>query len=202
MTRIFGRLKLFSLASLSLSTCASPLLLFGGADVPMATRLGLIALAMSTSGVSTAMVAWIAKPYVAQMLLVAPGSGGVTASPTLEMRTTSWRLRPLQTTIFEPSLIRATSRPFATWELPAALPPPPAHIEQELERTGASVTKLLAETRDMKTGKTVGRYWATWDKDEAASAKGQEGKQCAQEGNVVRHFNVQEDLLGEDWQVL
>lgn len=123
--------------------------------------------------------------------------------PVIQVMTTGWRLQPLQTTIYEPSFIRPTSRPFATWELPTS--PPRLALEGDSQQQDNTVTtRLVAATRNVKTNEVVGRWWARWTRDtlsKEASGWKSDG-QCSEEGKVIRHFSIHEDLLDEDWQVL
>ena len=184
LARTFTRLKLFSVGSLGLASTLSPVILLAPGDISLAGRIGLATTAMATSGVSTALIAWIGQPYVGRMrLIAAPKESG---SPCIEADTVSWRLQPQITTIFDPSFIRPTSRPFATWELTNT---PPAATQ-----TG---TRVVAETVDVKTGKVVGQWIAKYT-DEAGVVRGS----VETIGKPVRYFNVHEELLDDSWRVL
>lgn len=221
LSKTFYRLKLFSLGSLTLATALCPALILAPGTIGMAGRIGLCCTALATSGASTALIAWIGKPYAAQMrLLTGPASKEQLArdlpegdaelsksalfgndKPAIQVITTNWRLQKLQTTIYEPGLIRPTSRPFATWELPVT---PPCLSLGEEESGAQSVTRLVAATRNAKTDEVIGRWWARWTRD-TLTKQGPEWHsdgQCTEEGKVIRHFSVHEDLLDENWQVL
>lgn len=256
LAKTFFRLKLFSLGSLALSSALCPALLLAPGEIGLGGRLGLCAVALATSGASTTLIAWIGKPYVGQMRLLTPkaaktarerdsaeGAGPPEASfaaavdekprPAIEAVTTNWRLRLLRTTIYEPSLLRGTSRPFATWELAAQPPARPLPRTQGEPSSSAATTplaKLVATTRDAKSGALVGRRWAVWSPDTlvrvpegstvlheddggAASADTGTGTgatpgtwlaegRTVQQGPVVRHYSIHEELLDEQWQVL
>lgn len=224
LAKTFVRLKIFSLSSLAAAIALTPALLLAPAEVGWAGRIGLCFTALATSGASTAIFAWIGKPYVGTMRLLAPevarlslqrdvtdpvGTASATAGtpatgitldakPAIEAITTDWRLRKLRTTIYEPSLIRPTSRPLATWEL-TAKPPALAQEKPASAVTSADsmapATKLIAATRVVKGGKLVGRWWASWP------VPGQAG-QCMEEGSVIRHYSIHEELLDDEWRVL
>lgn len=211
LAKTFYRLKLFSLSSLCAAIGLTPALLFAPAEVGLAGRVGLCATALATSGASTAIFAWIGKPYVGGMRLLTEGATGAMhskdakdaalpvsdsmarlelhkSSPAIEALTTDWRLRKLRTIIYEPSLIRPTSRPLATWEL--ALTPPANEDGQHFP-----ITKLVAATHLAKTGQLIGRQWVTWPQ------KSVPGRSTVQ-GNLVRHFTIHEELLDEKWKIL
>jgi hypothetical protein len=220
LAKTFVRLKLFSLGSLTLATALSPLLMLAPADIGYAGRIGLCLTALATSGASTALLAWIGKPYVSQMnLLSGPASRVQLArdlpegddvltkvalsgeqKPAIQAYTTDWRLQKLQTTVYEPALFRPTSRPFATWELPVT----PPSMALQAQAGVQSVTRLVAATRNVKTDQVIGRWWARWTRDtptKEGSIWVSDG-QCTEEGKVIRHFSIHENLLDEDWQVL
>lgn len=193
MSKTFYRLKLFSMTSLLFASSLTPVFLLApAADVTLAARVGIVCMALGTSGVSTALVAWIGAPYVGRMGLVRKGEGEGVA---IEANTLTWRLRPLQTTIVRPELIRPTSRPFANWELPEE-PGVVDGLDEVLAKSGSAQQRrfLVAETRDLKTNRVVGSWWGTVD--EAGQVK------CVAEGKPVRHFQVHEELLGDEWRIL
>lgn len=217
LSKTFVRLKIFSLSSLAAAITLTPALLFAPAEIGWSGRIGLCITALATSGASTAIFAWIGKPYVASMRLLSPSTANEslqkdckdliaktnktalqtnkpdlqTNKPALQTITTDWRLRKLQTTIYEPDLIRPTSRPLATWEL-ASKAPSPQDID---EHSPFPITRLVASTRMEKSDELVGRYWATWQAPKVAG-------DCTQEGNIIRHYSIHEELLGDDWRVL
>ncbi|SPO35366.1 uncharacterized protein PSFLO_00837 [Pseudozyma flocculosa] len=204
----FTRLKLFSLGSLALAGTLTPILLLAPGEVSMAGRIGLCLTALSTSGVSTALIAWIGQPYAGRMQLLAGDKG---ASPRIRIETVSWTLRPQVTTVFEPGFLRATSRPFATWEITNSPPPlalegsdADAGSEAAAAAAAAAVTKVVSETVDVKTGKVVGRWVVKYDastRTKAGDGWKMEGR-CEVEGKPSRYFNVHEELLDDEWRVL
>lgn len=210
MAATFYRLKLFSLGSLTLASAFTPVFLLAASDLSLAGRLGLSATAIVTSVVSTALVAWIGKPYVGRMSLLPPATQGKGQEPVIEAYTITWRIRTLQTRIYQPSLIRPTSRPFASWELPEN-PGGVFNLPQSSSgrESGAKEDRILvSETVDAKSGKSVGKWWAERVTGTATnSGKGTQGEfkeeaRCFAEGKPVRHFQVHEELLGEEWRIL
>ncbi|CAD6971537.1 unnamed protein product [Tilletia controversa] len=230
----FRRLKLFSLSSLVFAAALTPYLLLGPAALETFGRIALVVTALSASSASTALISWIGKPYVGTLHLVrVDGKHARTHDPLppsdtrLVAHTTSWRLQPLKTTIYQPSYIRGTSRPFAQWQLAAA--PSPLLISDPSEYSTSNKSKLrslIAETRKTSSGDLVGQYWVEWRPDalsrvptavntaaEEPSVTQQEPTAdalggwrmegvCKIEGKPVRHFNVHEELLDDDWRVL
>ncbi|KAN0061024.1 hypothetical protein ACQY0O_006758 [Thecaphora frezii] len=198
LARTFTRLKLFSLCSLALASTFGPVLMLAPGEISMAGRVGLCLTALSTSGVSTALIAWIGQPYAGRMHLLAKGEKE--AGPKIRIETVSWKLKSMVTTVYEPSFLRATSRPFATWELTNA-PPPLAVSSNE---TNVAVTKVVSETVEAKTGKVVGRWIAKYDATTMTKTEDgwkMEGR-CEVEGKPIRYLNVHEELLDDDWRVL
>ncbi|SJX61432.1 uncharacterized protein SRS1_10492 [Sporisorium reilianum f. sp. reilianum] len=193
LARTFTRLKLFSLGSLGMASVLTPVLLLAPGDISLAGRIGLCVTALATSGVSTALIAWIGTPYVGTMRLLRPQPTRV----AMELTTVSWRLKPQRTLVYEPSFLRPTSRPFAVWEISNSAP--------AVEVGGEAVENVVAETFDVKTGASLGRWIVRYDPE--AKTKGEDGVWKAVgtvqvQGRPTRYFNVHEELLDEDWQVL
>lgn len=215
LARTFTRLKLFSLGSLGLASVLTPVLLLAPGEISLAGRIGLCVTALATSGISTALIAWIGTPYVGSMRLLSlpPSQPRNTPSPdvegkvVMELNTTSWRLKPTRTLVYEPTFLRPTSRPFAAWEITNN--PPPL-----LLKTGQdTLTKKIAETFDLNSGKSLGSWFVkysnqTQTKSTQQTEHGEKVQQCKATGKVqvqgkpTRYFNVHEELLGQDWQVL
>lgn len=183
----------------------------------MAGRVGLCITALATSGVSTALIAWIGTPYVGSMRLLRPSPSPSSSSSSsasmaegekvvMELNTVSWRLRPQRTLVYEPTFLRPTSRPFAAWEITNT--PSPLTIPQQ----EAEVHKKVAETFDVKTGKSLGEWWvkySTQTQTKDAATQAEQGAatwkavgRVEVKGKPTRYFNVHEELLDEDWQVL
>ncbi len=66
-------------------------------NLPMNARLALATIALGTSGISTALVAWCAKPYVTVMHRARPDAMG--SAEEVEMTTYTLLLRPLRTKV-------------------------------------------------------------------------------------------------------
>ena len=68
----FRRLKIFSLSSLTLSCTLAPFMLLMESNLPTAARLAVASIAVGTSGISTGLVGWCGKSYVAELRRLAP----------------------------------------------------------------------------------------------------------------------------------
>jgi len=186
LSKSFRNLKIFSLSSVGLTLGLTPILFVVESGLPMSARISLAAIAVGTSGLSTSLIAWCAKPYVTTMRrfrLVRSGSAEV-----LELTTQSLFLKPLITKVYDPSFLIESRRPFAQWELAKVLVLSPSRTES----VGANVhpeegiEETVAETRTAD-GTILGRWIVKWGADGAGT--------CHQMGHVVRYFNVHEELL-------
>lgn len=92
LTAAFRRLKLFSLASFGLSATLSPFMFLVESSLPMNARIALASIALGTSGLSTGLVSWCAKPYVTMMRRFRPD--GMGSAEELELTTSTLILRP------------------------------------------------------------------------------------------------------------
>ena len=85
LSNTFRRLKLFSLGSFGLSAVLAPFLFIIESNLPTSARFALVGIALGTSGLSTSLVAWCAKPYVLMMRRIYPQGPG--AAEELELTT-------------------------------------------------------------------------------------------------------------------
>ncbi|KAF8963668.1 hypothetical protein BDZ97DRAFT_988036 [Flammula alnicola] len=182
----FRRLKIFSLGSFGLSLTLTPFLFLIESGLPMNARFALATIALGTSGLSTSLVAWCAKPYVTTMRRCRPDEMG--SAEEVELMTYTLTLRPRITMVYDPSFLIETRRPLAKWELAEK-------IHLTANRTDAVGTNVhpepgqeetVAETRNEK-GDVIGRWVVKWEENGAGT--------CHEVGHVVRYFNVHEELL-------
>ena len=155
-------------------------------------RTALVAFAVGTSSFSTALVSWIAKPYVTTIRTLTPtkdsasvGDGPHVAEGAIQLSTRSIFLRERLTNVYDPCFIDSTSRAFAKWQLVGKIVWDP---EAALNQTSnpyrrAGCEEVAAETTDDK-GNVKGRWLVKWD-----SATGEEDGilvgNVRQEGQVV-----------------
>lgn len=102
LTATFKRLKLFSLSSLSLSVSMAPLMFAVETNLPWSARAFLAGTAVSTSAVSTALIAWAGRSYVTALRVTkAPADDAI---EQLEITTMTFRLRPRITRVSLPGI--------------------------------------------------------------------------------------------------
>ena len=152
LTNTFRRLKIFSLSSLTLSAALSPLIfIIEAPNIPLSARFGLAGVAITTSGVSTALIAWCGSPYVTKLQRIEK-------EHALRMTTLTLGLHERITTVFDTSFLKETSRAFAKWELAD-------HIrlegKEQQQRVVAGTQETVAETTNSKGG-LVGSWVVTW----------------------------------------
>ncbi|EAU91262.1 hypothetical protein CC1G_06897 [Coprinopsis cinerea okayama7 len=176
------RLKLFSLASFGLTTVFSPFIFVVESSLPNSARIALATLAVGTSGFSTSLVAWCAKPYVTKLRRYTPeGEDG----EILELTTRNLLLKDRITTVYDPEFLVETRRPMAKWELAKTVVLPQTRVASEgNDLVGKQET--VAETRD-EHGKLIGRWVVEWK-------EGGEGH-CHQAGYVVRYCSIRWSLV-------
>jgi len=177
LTNTFRRLKIFSLSSLTLSTALAPFIfVIEASGIPLSARFALAGVAMATSGVSTALVAWCGSPYVTKLQRVEKDHA-------LQMTTLTLALNERITSVYDTSFLKETSRAFAKWELAD-------HVtlegKEQQQRAIAGTEETVAETTDAKGG-LVGSWVVTWGENGEGT--------CKQVGKVNRYFNVHEELL-------
>ncbi|KAG5723616.1 hypothetical protein E4T56_gene18177 [Termitomyces sp. T112] len=144
----------------------------------MTARVALTSIAIGTSGISTGLVGWCGQPYVTSLRYLQPEDNG--GAEGIRLTTQSLLLKPRITTVYDPTFLIETRRPFAKWELADKMVlPGDKTVEPGMEET-------VAETSD-KEGNILGRWVVKWD-------QGGEGI-CHEVGKITRYFNVHEELL-------
>ncbi|RDB25122.1 hypothetical protein Hypma_007627 [Hypsizygus marmoreus] len=174
----FRRLKIFSISSFTLSCTLAPFLFFIESNLPIPARVALASIAVGTSGISSGLIGWCGQPYVNTLRRLTPEENG--GAEGVEMTTLTLFLNPRITRVYDPTFLIETKRAFAKWELADSLVLPAT----KAVKPGQEET--VAETMD-KNGTVLGRWIVKW-------GEGGEGK-CYQVGNIVRYFNVHEELL-------
>lgn len=97
LSNTWRRLKIFSLASCGLSMTLAPFMFIIESNLPYSARFALASIAVGTSGLSTTLVAWCARPYVTALRRLKPD--GEQGGEVLELTTSSLLLRPRVTTV-------------------------------------------------------------------------------------------------------
>ncbi|TFK50950.1 hypothetical protein OE88DRAFT_1712824 [Heliocybe sulcata] len=161
-------------------------------SLPTSARIALAATAFGTSGVSTALVSWVGKPYVATLRPIL--AEGETLDPkqivtSVEMTTYTLTLKRRVTKVYDTSFLVPAERAFAAWKLAEKLLLTSEELENKLPEHGSEET--IAETF-AEDGKSLGRWIVKWQVyPDMQSVVGE----CHQVGHVVKIFNVHEELL-------
>jgi hypothetical protein len=138
-------------------------------SLPVTARFALATTAVTTSGISTALVAWCGSPYVVTLRKVKEDDG---ETEVLEMTTMTLLLRKLVTHVYDTEFLVDSKRPLAKWELAE-------EIETRDDKAGGipGQEETVAETMDA-SGNVVGRWVVKW-KDERKGT-------CHGIGKIVR----------------
>ena len=173
----FKRLKVFSLASLGLSTALTPFMFIVESSLPTSARVGLAGMALTTSGISTLLVGWAGAPYVTELRHICASSNeGVEG---LEMTTMTLTLRKIVTRVYDVDFLVQTERPFAKWELANIVSFPPGKDGKEAVRKSGQPgeEETVAETTNA-TGEVLGRWIVRWEENGVG--------RCRHVGKVIR----------------
>lgn len=173
LSQTFRRLKLFSLASLGLTFTMAPFLFIVESSLPISARIFLTATAISTSGLSTALVGWCGAPYVVDLRRLTPADNGDSDIEGVEMTTLTLTLKKLTTRVYDTDFLVETSRPFAKWELPLAIQLPAPEEDDAATRKAGSPgeEETIAETLNDK-GEVIGRWIVTWGEGGTGRCRG------------------------------
>ncbi|OJT05484.1 hypothetical protein TRAPUB_3713 [Trametes pubescens] len=171
----FRRLKILSLSSLTLTFALTPFIfvLETTSSVPLAGRFALAGIAMATSSVSTALVAWCGRPYVTTLRfleLERGAEGAAAAERALEMTTLTLGLHKRVTTVYDTAFLVPTSRPFATWELAEAFQLAEAEAQTARAEGRIPGEETIAETKTAE-GAVIGRRVVSWDEHGVGTCK-------------------------------
>ncbi|KAI0696685.1 hypothetical protein C8T65DRAFT_663438 [Cerioporus squamosus] len=180
LTNTYRRLKIFSLSTLSLTFALTPLIFVieTTSSVPVVARFALAGMAMAASGVSTSLVAWVGRPYVATLRWLKPeGTQAAGSGNAVEMTTYTLAWHQRVTTVYDTAFLVPTSRPFATWELAEGFKLPDAEVESARAEGLIPREETIAETRN-KAGELLGSWVVSWDENGVGT--------CRQVGKVVR----------------
>ncbi|KAI0691908.1 hypothetical protein BC835DRAFT_1407179 [Cytidiella melzeri] len=182
LTQTFRRLKLFSLASLGLTTVMAPFLFFmeTASAVPLVGRVALVGTVLVTSSVSTMLVGWLGMPYVT-VLRWFPAEGSSTENGKravgVEMTTMTLTLKERITHVYDSAFLVPTNRPLAKWELAEVFKLPEKEVDVLAKECGLPREETIAETMD-KDGRVLGRWIVKWEADGTGT--------CRQTGKIIR----------------
>ena len=180
LTTTYRRLKIFSLSTLSLTFALSPFIFVieTSSGLPLVARFALAGIAIGTSGISTSIVAWAGRPYVATLRWLKPeGSQAAGSGNAVEMTTHTLAWHKRVTTVYDTAFLVPTNRPFATWELAEGFKLPEAEVESARAEGLIPREETIAETRN-KAGELLGRWVVSWDENGVGT--------CRQIGKVPR----------------
>ena len=113
--------------------------------------------ALATSAASTALIGWVGAPYVVSMRKVPQEN--TSSHEAVEMITKTLLLKDLKTTVYDPTFLGPTTRPFATWELKGRASANAADVSTAGEQ-------IIARTVDV-SGKVVGEWRVKWALNES-----------------------------------
>ncbi|CAG7854583.1 SubName: Full=Uncharacterized protein {ECO:0000313/EMBL:CCA70537.1} [Serendipita indica DSM 11827] len=160
----YQRLKLFSLTSLSLATLMTPLMFIIDSSMPFAGRAVLGFTAMSTSGLSTALIAWLGSTYVTKVRVEDVGVEGAGAGRRVHMTTKTMLLRERVTTVYDPSFLEHAEQYFNKVRLRNQIRVPMAEVEKNGMKLVDGMEETVAETLDEK-GNVRGWWEVHWRRE-------------------------------------
>jgi len=193
----FHSLKLFSLSSLGLCLSVSPFIYLVDSTMATSARTGLVAFALATSGLSTALVGWLGSPYVIAMRRLdgkTLNSSKEAPPGSIEIFTRNVVLQDRFTRVYDPIFLGSTKRAFAKWQLLDQVVVDTKSDEVDIPERRPGGTEVAAETVDRK-GNVKGKWVLRWEKQDGAASDTILVGRASKEGSVVKYFNVHEELL-------
>jgi hypothetical protein len=170
----YKKLKAFSLSSLALATMVTPLMFLIESSIPAGGRAVLGVAAMSTSSLSTALIAWAGSSYVTRLKVDEGGR-------RLEFTTTTIFLRSVRTVVYDPLFLEATEHYFVKVRLRNTIRIPMAEVERQGMKLEDGQEETVAETLD-PSGNVKGWWAVKWRQEGDAGFVGE----CRGVGNVKR----------------
>ncbi|OBZ69495.1 hypothetical protein A0H81_10416 [Grifola frondosa] len=171
LTATFRRLKIFSLSSLTLSFALTPFIFVieTTSSVPLIGRFALAAVALTTSSVSTGLVAWCGRPYVTKLRWLEPeGVQSAGSGKAVEMTTLTLALHERITRVYDTAFLVPTNSRVG-------------------EKSGSPPREETIAETSTKDGGVVGRWIVDWDEHGTGT--------CREVGQIARYFNVHQELL-------
>jgi hypothetical protein len=173
-TDSYKKLKAFSLSSLALATMVTPLMFLIESSIPAGGRAFLGIAAMSTSSLSTALIAWAGSSYVTHLKVDEGGR-------RLEFTTTTIFLRSVKTIVYDPIFLEENADYFIKVRLRSAIRIPMAEVERQGVKLEDGQEETVAESLD-SSGNVQGWWAVRWRREGDAGFVGE----CRAVGKVKR----------------
>ncbi|KAG8776168.1 hypothetical protein FRC16_004603 [Serendipita sp. 398] len=179
LTQTYGRLKAFSLTSLALAAGVTPLMFIIDSSVSTGGRAMLGLTALSTSGLSTALIAWAGKSYVTKLRVVEePGT-------RLRFTTKNVFLRERITTVYDPLFLEPAEEYLTKVRLKKSVRIPMEEVKRLGMNLNDGMEETVAETTDSK-GNVKGWWEVHWRREGSAGFVGE----CRGAGSIISAFNI------------
>jgi hypothetical protein len=170
----YKKLKLFSLSSLGLAAMITPVMFIIDSTIPAGGRAILGITAMTTSSISTALIAWAGRSYVTDLRV---DDGG----RRIQFTTTTLLLRGITTTVYDPTFLEPAEEYFTKVRLRKSIRIPMAVVQKEGMNLVDGQEETVAETTDSK--RNVKGWWEVrWRQEGEAGFVGE----CRGVGKVMR----------------
>ncbi|CCA70537.1 hypothetical protein PIIN_04474 [Serendipita indica DSM 11827] len=160
----------------------TPLMFIIDSSMPFAGRAVLGFTAMSTSGLSTALIAWLGSTYVTKVRVEDVGVEGAGAGRRVHMTTKTMLLRERVTTVYDPSFLEHAEQYFNKVRLRNQIRVPMAEVEKNGMKLVDGMEETVAETLDEK-GNVRGWWEVHWRREGDAGFVGE----CRGAGKIIRH---------------
>ncbi|KIM31537.1 hypothetical protein M408DRAFT_327714 [Serendipita vermifera MAFF 305830] len=182
-TDSYKKLKAFSLASLTLATMVTPFMFLIESSIPAGGKAILGITAMSTSSLSTALIAWAGSSYVTGLRV---DDGG----RRLEFTTTTIFLRNIKTVVYDPMFLEPAEEYFIKVRLRRSIRIPMAEVERQGMALSDGQEETVAESLD-PSGNVKGWWAVRWRREGEAGFVGE----CREVGKIRSGFNIDPDVI-------
>lgn len=161
----YKKLKAFSLSSLALATMVTPIMFLIESSIPVGGKAVLGITAMSTSSISTALIAWAGSSYVTQLQVDEGGR-------RLQFTTTTMLLRNIKTVVYDPMFLEPAEEYFIKVRLRNSIRIPMAEVERQGMKLSDGQEETVAESLDSR-GDVKGWWAVKWRKEGDAGFVGE-----------------------------
>ncbi|CAG8639022.1 7359_t:CDS:1 [Acaulospora colombiana] len=175
----YTRLKKFSLSSMGLAAVFTPLMFVIDSAVPTGGRFILGLTALSTSGLSTALIAWAGSSYVTNLRVESQGPNG--AGRRIHFTTTTILLKNLNTVVYDPLFLERAEEYLVKVKLRQSIRIPMAEVQKKGMKLVHGSEETVAETFD-SNGNVKGWWEVRWRQEGDAGFVGE----CRSVGKVIR----------------